>query len=77
MSFIHHLFLGHFDHNGKTVRFSKSPSDSVYRPVVLRPISREAIQAALQESNGMEITDAAFPEDWEVWLEGDCRQVGN
>ena len=35
---IHYLFLGHFEHDGEMVRFSKSPSDLAYRPVVRRSL---------------------------------------
>jgi hypothetical protein len=66
---IHYLFLGHFEHDGEVVRFSKSPSDFVYRPVVRRPIDREAIKAILQEVKGAEVDDLAFPDDWMVWLD--------
>lgn len=69
MSIIHYLFLGHFDHDGEVVRFSKSPSDPVYRPVVRRPLAREAIQAVLREVKGAKVDDLAFPDDWMIWLE--------
>jgi hypothetical protein len=68
MSFIHYLFLGHFEHDGEVVRFSKSPSDSVYRPVVRRPLDLDAIKTVPQEVNGGEVDGLAFPEDWLVWF---------
>ena len=68
MSFIHYLFLGHFEHDGQVVRFSKSPSDSVYRPVVRRALDAKAIKAVLRELNGTEVDDLAFPDDWMIWL---------
>ena len=69
MSFIHYLFLGHFEHDGEVVRFSKSTSDPVYRPVVRSPLDREAIKAVLQEVTKAEVEELAFPEDWMIWLE--------
>src|SRR5437660_2500470 len=69
MSFIHYLFLGHFEHDGEVVVFSKSPSDSVYRPVVRCPLDREAIKAVLREVKQAEIEDLAFPDDWKIWLD--------
>ena len=68
MSFIHYLFLGHFEHDGEVVRFSKTTSASVYRPVVRHPIDTEAIKAVLQEVKGARVDDLAFPDDWMVWL---------
>ena len=69
MSFIHYLFLGHFEHDGEVVRFSKTMSDPVYRPVVRRPIDPEAIKAVLQEVKGPGAEDLAFPDDWMVWFD--------
>ncbi|MBV9125752.1 MAG: hypothetical protein JO112_20575, partial [Planctomycetes bacterium] len=69
MSFLHYLFLGHFEHNGNTVRFSKSASNPVYHPVVLRSLDREAIKATLQENQGRNGEDLVFPENWGIWLE--------
>jgi hypothetical protein len=65
---LHYLFLGHFEHDGELVRFAKTASDPVYRPVIRLPIDTEAIQAALQEVKGAEVDDLAFPDDWRVWL---------
>jgi hypothetical protein len=69
MSFIHYLFLGHFEHDGEAVRFAKGPSDPVYRPVVRRPIDVEAVKGVLREVKGAEVDDLAFPDDWMMWLD--------
>ena len=69
MSFIHYLFLGHFEHDGEVVRFSRSPSDPVYRPVVRRPMDTEAINAILREVTGAEVDGLTFPDDWMTWLD--------
>jgi hypothetical protein len=69
MSFIHYLFLGHFEHDGTTVRFAKSPGESVYKPVVRRPIDAKAVEAALREITKSEADDLAVPEDWMVWVD--------
>lgn len=69
MSFIHYLFLGHFEHDGGSVRFSKNPSDSVYRPVIRRPLELAAIESVLREVKGIETQDLAFPDDWMIWLD--------
>jgi hypothetical protein len=66
---IHYLFLGHFEHNGEGVRFAKSPSEPVYRPVVRHSLDLEAVKAVLREVKGTEVDDLAFPEDWMIWLE--------
>jgi hypothetical protein len=68
MSFIHYLFLGHFEHDGEVVRFSKSPSDPTYRPVVRKPLDTGAIDAVFGEARGAEVNDLDFPEDWMIWL---------
>jgi hypothetical protein len=67
MSFIHYLFLGHFERDGEVIRFSKSPSDPVYRPVVRRPMDTGAINAILREVRGAEVDGLAFPDDWMIW----------
>jgi hypothetical protein len=68
-SFIHYLFLGPFEHDGEVVRFAKGPCDSVYRPVVRRPIELEAIKDVLREVKGAAVEDLAFPDDWMTWLD--------
>ena len=69
MSFIHYLFLGHFEHDGPVVRFAKNPRDAVYRPVVRSPIDMKAIEAVLREVKGVEVEGIAFPDDWMIWLD--------
>lgn len=69
MSFIHYLLLGCFEHDGDVVRFSKGPSDPVYRPVLQRPIDSSVVKAVLHEVTGAEVDDLAFPEDWPIWLD--------
>jgi hypothetical protein len=69
MSFIHYLFLGHFERDGAVVRFAKRPGESAYRPVVRRPLDTKTVRAALRDAKGTEADDLAFPDDWPVWLE--------
>jgi hypothetical protein len=69
MSFIHYLFLGHFEHDGKVVRFAKNLSEGAYQPVIRRPIDPGAVKAVLREVKGAEVDELAFPEDWPIWLE--------
>ena len=69
MSFIHYLFLGHFEHDGTTVRFSKSPGDTVYKPVVRHPIETDVIKVVLREVRGTTVNDLAFPDGWVMWME--------
>jgi hypothetical protein len=69
MSFIHYLFLGHFEHDGNGVRFAKSPGEPVYRPVVRHPIDLEAVKSVLREVKGPEVDDLALPDDWMIWLD--------
>src|SRR5947209_1545494 len=69
MSFIHYLFLGHFEHEGGLVRFSKSPSNSAYKPVVSRPLDMNEMQAALHETQDANMLDGSFPSDWQIWLD--------
>jgi hypothetical protein len=68
MSFIHYLFLGHFEHEGEIVRFIKGPNDAAYRPVVRSSLDVEAVKALLREVTGAEVDDLVFPEDWTMWL---------
>jgi hypothetical protein len=68
MPLIHYLFLGHFEHDGEIVRFSKSPNDPVYRPVVCKPLDTEAINIVLREIKGAEVGRLDFPEEWPIWL---------
>jgi len=69
MAFIHYLFLGHFEHDGEGVRFSKSSSDGAYRPVVRRPLDPGEMKAVFREVRGTVGDDLAFPDDWGVWLD--------
>jgi hypothetical protein len=69
MSFIHYLFLGHFEHDGPVMRFSKAPGESTYRPVVRRSLDPEAIKSALREVKGAAGDEPTFPDDWMVWQE--------
>jgi hypothetical protein len=68
MSLIHYLFLGHFEHNGEMVRFSKSPSDAVYRPAIRKPVDTEAINTILKEVKGSDVDNLSVPEEWRIWL---------
>lgn len=69
MSFLHYLFLGHFEHDGAVVRFSKRPSDPVYRPVVCRPLDTEALKAILREMQGSHVHELLFPDDWTIAMD--------
>lgn len=69
MSFIHYLFLGHFERDGEAVRFAKNPSDSTYRPVVRRPLESEAIQTVLREVKRSEVHELSLPDEWMIWAE--------
>jgi hypothetical protein len=69
MSFIHYLFLGHFEHDGEVVSFAKSSSEAAYRPVVRRPLDLGAVKDALWEVKGAEVDDLTFPDDWMIWLD--------
>ncbi len=69
MSFIHYLFLGHFEHDGAGLRFSKSASDPVYRPVVRQPLDPEMIKCVLREVKGDKVDDLTFPDEWMIWLD--------
>ncbi len=68
MSFIHYLFLGHFEREGEVIRFSKSPSDSAYHPLVRRHLDSEAIKDVLRANKESE-ADLVFPDEWMIWLE--------
>ena len=68
MSFIHYIFLGHFEHDGEVVRFTKGPSDAAYHPVVCRSLDAKALKAVLREVMGVEVEDLVFPDDWMMWL---------
>jgi len=69
MSFIHYLFLGHFEHDGKVVRFARNSSEGAYQPVIRRPIDPGAVKAVLREVKGAEVDELAFPDDWPIWLD--------
>jgi hypothetical protein len=68
MSFIHYLFLGHFEHDGDLVRFVKGPNDAAYRPVVSRPLDAEVLKVVLREVTGTEVDSLVFPDEWMMWL---------
>jgi hypothetical protein len=70
MSFVHYLFLGHFDRVGDAVRFAKDPQDGTYRPVIRSALDAESIVTTLREVKGSEVEGVDFPDDWTVWSEG-------
>jgi hypothetical protein len=69
MSFIHYLFLGHFEHDGALVRFSKRPDDPVYRPVIRRSLDTAVLRAVFLETTGRDVDEITFPDDWMVWMD--------
>lgn len=69
MSFIHYLFLGHFEREGERVCFAKNSSDSTYRPVVRRPLETEAMEGVLREITGSESRNLDFPDEWIIGAE--------
>jgi glyoxylase-like metal-dependent hydrolase (beta-lactamase superfamily II) len=48
---IHYLYLGHFDHDGGFIRFSKRGNTKPvwHRPVVVRPLDPSVIAELLDE----------------------------
>lgn len=67
MSFIHYLFLGHFDHDGEVGRFEKRSGDTTYEPVLRSFLDMKASQAVLREMRGAEFDASTFPPDWSIW----------
>ena len=63
MSFIHYLYLGHFEHDGEVMRFSK------YRPVIRTPLDDKEFEAVLREVKGAGAEDLGIPEEWAIWQE--------
>lgn len=62
---IHYVYIGHFARQNDFIAFQKQ-ADGSLRPVVIRPLSMEAIQQVLLPSGR---TAASLPEDWGVWLD--------
>lgn len=71
MSLIHHLYIGHFEHAGKFVRFSHALGDPILRPVVSRPLDMDVVKRVVRElkPNGCKIADSQLPDDWPIWVE--------
>jgi hypothetical protein len=69
MSFIHYLFLGHFERQGERIRLFKNLDDPVYKPRVKRPIDIGVIKAVLQEQQQQKSDELVFPDDWAIWKE--------
>jgi hypothetical protein len=69
MSFIHYLFIGHFEDDGAVIRLVKGPHDSAYRPVVHHALDREVLKSVLGDVKGAPPDDVEFPDDWMMWLE--------
>lgn len=66
---IHYLFLGHFERDGRVIRFAKDPKEQVFRPVVHCPLDAYAVQTVLREVLRTPVQELTFPDDWMVWLE--------
>jgi hypothetical protein len=69
MSFIHYLFLGYFERDGETTRFSKNCGGSTFHPVLRQPLETEMIASVLQEVDGAEDGAPSIPEAWPIWVE--------
>jgi hypothetical protein len=71
MSFIHHLYLGYFEHDGSTVRFSNTVSDPILKPVVSRPLDMAVIKQLVQVHMGENVAthESLLPSEWGIWIE--------
>src|SRR5208283_5933404 len=71
MSFVHYLYVGHFEHDGAFVRFSNTPTDPLLKPVVSRPLDTDMVKRLVQQSRGREVEagDSLFPMSWALWAE--------
>jgi hypothetical protein len=78
MSFVHYLYLGHFEPDGEFVRFvPPSPRVPSLTPLVRRPLNQGIIVELLQERGVARGNRSVFPDDWPMWF-GDgfliCKQ---
>jgi hypothetical protein len=69
VSFIHYLFIGHFDKDANGVRFIRSAPTEPYRRVVVRPIEPDDIRVCVPESVEHPTGPTGIPDEWSVWLE--------
>src|SRR6266852_2150622 len=71
MSFVHYLYIGHFEHDGAFVRFSNTLTDPILKPVVSHPIDMDVVKWLVQEFRGREVqaANSLFPMDWALWVE--------
>lgn len=76
MSFLHLIYLGHFDHEGGLVQFTCTPHDPILKPVVRRPLDMGVVKRLAQEVSGLEDADLSLPTDWNLWVE-DGYLAGN
>ncbi len=71
MSFLHYMYIGHFEQEGDYVRFTNTPTDSILKPVVRRPLDMETVKRLVRELKGSEIEpgNSLLPSDWAIWAE--------
>jgi hypothetical protein len=65
---IHYLWTGHLDEEHGHVRFSRSDSGDMLRPIVRRPLDASILEAVLRRMFGDRLTVAAVTRLWGVAL---------
>ncbi len=70
MSFVNHLYVGHFDHEEGHVRIAPSGPFGIKVPVVLRPLSPMDISALLPRNEADGQNQPIIPSSWNMWYDG-------
>jgi hypothetical protein len=70
MSFVHYLYIGHFEHEGRLVRFANTATDPILKPVVCHSLDMDAVKRLVPQS-GREADGGSppFPPGWSIWAE--------
>src|SRR5262245_26669085 len=68
MSFVNHLYVGHFEHESGHVRLAPVAPHGIRRPVVRRPLDPADFAALLPTHDHYEEGRSEIPSDWNLWF---------
>src|SRR5437660_1243816 len=70
MSFVHYLYIGHFEREGNFVRFANTPTDPILKPIMSHSLDTDAVKRLVQESGMVsKAGNSLFPVGWAIWAE--------
>jgi hypothetical protein len=69
MSFLHLLYVGHFEHEGNFIRFRNTPTDPLLKPVIRYPLNMDEVKRVAQQAGIQGTGSSPFPDEYPMWVE--------